>query len=62
MSNPKLMVLGTEKDFTERELDLLTNLITKKLAAAGTAFNSFAFEIRVEYQPTETNQRKPHER
>ena len=54
MSNPKLMVLGTEKDFTERELDLLTNLITKKLAAAGTAFNSFAFEIRVEYQPKET--------
>ena len=62
MRNPKLMVLGTEQDFTKEEVKMLTDWITKKLAAAGTAFNSFAFEIRVEYQPKETNQRKPHER
>ena len=54
MSNPKLMVLGTEQDFTKEEVKMLTDLITKKLTAAGIASSSFAFQIRVEYKPKET--------
>tara|TARA_R110002153_G_scaffold175699_1_gene328919 strand:+ start:235 stop:402 length:168 start_codon:yes stop_codon:yes gene_type:complete len=54
MSNPKLMVLGTEKDFTKKEVAMLTNLIVEKLTAAGIKPDSFAFQIRVEYKLKET--------
>ena len=54
MSNPKLMVLGKEKDFTEKELAMITNLIVEKLTAAGIQPDSFAFQIRVEYKLKET--------
>jgi len=54
MSNPKLMVLGTEQDFTKEEVKMLTDLITKKLTAAGIKPDSFAFQIRVEYKLKET--------
>ena len=54
MSNPKLMVLGTEKDFTKKEVAMLTNLIVEKLTAAGIKPDSFAFQIRVEYKLEET--------
>ena len=48
------MVLGTEKDFTKKEVAMLTNLIVKKFTAAGIKPESFAFQIRVEYKLEET--------
>ena len=54
MSNPKLMVLGEEQDFTKKDLAMLTSLIVEKFTAAGIKPESFAFQIRVEYKLTET--------
>lgn len=52
MPNPKLIVLGRPEDFTNQEVDWLTDLITEKLNDGGIAPESFAFQIRVEYTPT----------
>ena len=52
MTNPKLFVLGRPEDFTNLEVDWLTDLITEKLNDYGIAPEAFAFQIRVEYTPT----------
>lgn len=49
---PKLFVLGRPEDFTNQEVEWLTDLITEKLADDGIKPESFAFQIRVEYTPT----------
>jgi len=54
MSNPKLMVLGEEQDFTKKDLAMLTSLIVEKFTSAGIKPESFAFQIRVEYKLEET--------
>ena len=60
MTNPKLhprrrrshrLVLGTEEDFTEQEVDWLSDLITEKLNNEGVSTKGFSFQIRVEYIP-----------
>lgn len=52
MTNPKLLVLGTEEDFTEQEVDWLSDLIIEKLNDEGVSTKGFSFQIRVEYTPT----------
>jgi hypothetical protein len=56
VTNPKLFVLGRPEDFTNQEVDWLTDLITEKLNDDGIAPESFAFQIRVEYTPTKETQ------
>ena len=51
MTNPKLLVLGTEEDFTEQEVDWLSDLIIEKLNDEGVSTKGFSFQIRVEYIP-----------
>ena len=51
MPNPKLLVLGTEEDFTEQEVDWLSDLIIEKLNDEGVSTQGFSFQIRVEYIP-----------
>lgn len=53
MTNPKLFVL---EDFTNEEVEWLADLITEKLTDEGIEPEAFAFQIRVEYTPTEETQ------
>lgn len=51
MANSKLMVLGTKEDFTTDEVQYFTALIQRELKRRKLAATSFAFHLRVEYQP-----------
>tara|TARA_R110001583_G_scaffold17300_4_gene70121 strand:- start:172 stop:330 length:159 start_codon:yes stop_codon:yes gene_type:complete len=48
MSNPKLFVMGSDKDFTDKELECLKKLIQRNLKKEGVIAKSFSFQIRVE--------------
>ena len=50
MPNPRLIVLGEQNDFTEREFDSLRELITRKLRDRRIRPKSYEFQIRVEYK------------
>jgi len=50
MSNPKLFVMGSDKDFTDEELECLTKLIKRNLKKEGVIPESFSFQIRVEWK------------